>query len=341
MTLSPLLLALAHVAFPAADPATIMTRVCEAREKWTPAHVRFQTKLEGQRGTEAYDHVVDQEIWFSGTHLRTDVVIKSSAGSIIDEEAWIKTPAFFAYRYGEAHDIYTGDLADISAAADCAIDPRVLGLVPVSVYAMHNIGLGDYCALVTGATDSSTVREEMVDGRQAVVVSYQNLDAGTSGEVWVIPEMDDAVTRIVVNGSVFRDEIDTTYKEVTAGVWFPSTSSFRRQNSKGKVITDQKVTVEQASIGAPIPDSVFALSSFDIPVGKEVNVGGHPRIWDGEKAVTEAEFAEQRALAERNAASGSTGRTVLVVLAVVILGVVAVLAWRATRKQANPDASDQ
>lgn len=79
--------------------------------------------------------------------------------------------------------------------------------------------------------------------------------------------------------------VTTKLKEYGSNhVWFPSEVVFRMTEGS-KVTAEQRITVESAVFGEPIPEETFSLRGLGLPIGRSIDLDGHLWFWDGEKPV--------------------------------------------------------
>jgi hypothetical protein len=259
-----------------------------------------------QKGYIGGSNKVDAEattiIRFDGTRNRRDLMLSWPGRTIIPEReirclGCEEDGYTLLYREEKATtDRQVAITLNKSRPADRAefIDPRLLGMVPVSV---GNL-IGYHLEYYVNRADRNLPTVERTDwkGKEGWRVSYTTL-IGQPIRLWIVPEWGYAVVRMelerndkIVQG--LKDTVETEYEMKKAGgIWFPRRLVYERFDFK-KPVSKQVTDVEVVSLNEPLPPSAFKLSGMDLPKPWPVLFGGRPYVWDGQQLVPEEKYQE-------------------------------------------------
>lgn len=250
------------------------------------------------------------ETWFDESSLRCDVT--DGGGSVVrgtTPEGQVSSSVVLAGgrairvdrrtpRHGGAYVITIEDFPtdrDRTSLAECPIDPRLLGMVPldITMASMHfsfddYVGRGDSPELTVGSSpNTATIRYDTDD---------------TICEYVVAPDKGHCVTRIGSRHKESKGHIsDVVVSDVelfgSPGVWFPTTVTYTRVDDD-RVTRSEVVRVLKATFNEEIPPDVFTLAGMNAPPGRTVVVNSgleeltsEVGTWDG-SAIQPLQFAE-------------------------------------------------
>ena len=165
-------------------------------------------------------------------------------------------------------------------------DPRLIGFVRQGYMNLRDHGL----ETDVGRTDRKGARLEEGEyaGRKAWVVRGTTIMAGADHRVWILPDLEYAVGKIVMSGKdgegkpwVYSLESDPKVWGASK-VWFPRKYTYRRVEN-GKTKAEETVEVSSAEFNGRIDPKVFTLTSWDILPGTPVmpRPGAPYKFWDG------------------------------------------------------------
>jgi hypothetical protein len=171
------------------------------------------------------------------------------------------------------------------------LDPRLLGLVPVSA---PNLSSERLDAMLTrpDRVGSKVVADRWQD-QACWRVEFDTLK-GVKVRLWIVPAWGHGVAKVDITfvgppNTVSAESVESEFARFgAAGIWFPKKCHYR-QTVNGKLIDQEVVEVTVKSLNQPIPAVVFTLAGMDIPKGTSLVVGGkRPDIlrWDGQATET-------------------------------------------------------
>lgn len=259
------------------DSSSQMVEVAvDSRRSIERGHLKLQSvgrRLDRKTG-DFRNEELSLSLFFDGRKLRCDVE-RGEGGPAIECRGCLPEDAYIAWRPDQednksSNAVRVYDPRLVRQERTFLPDPRALGMVPIPLRLLHNYSL-EWLNNNFTAKSSERVRFR---GHDCLRIALESPSI-TSLEVWIAPELDHSVLRMVARedfptrGTSLTNTMDCDVSKIAdQESWFPTTIRYSRINEKGELLSDETVKIKVVSLNEPLPKSTFTLAGFGtIPRG--------------------------------------------------------------------------